>query len=192
MKNIICTGKRALIGRKSIRLRNYDYSLPGSYFVTICVKDRKNLFGDIIDGVMHLNQYGMIVKSMWDEITNHYNGILLDEFIVMPNHVHGIIIIIDNVVGARSPRPYNRKITLGNIIAFFKYHSTKHINEIRGTPGVPVWQRNYYDHIIRNQKSFRKIQEYISTNPERWQWNKENPDKIADDEFDKWLISQGS
>jgi len=197
MKNIICTGKRALIGRINLRLRDYDYSLPGSYFVTICVKERKNLFGDIIDGEMCRNQCGKIVKSMWDEITNHYDGILLDEFIVMPNHVHGIIIITEDSVGVihESPLKMNikerRQMLLSKIIGRFKMNSSKQINNIRNTPGMSVWQRNYYDHIIRNQKSFHRIQEYIIRNPERWQMNKENPDQIADDEFDKWLISQG-
>ncbi len=177
-------------GRKSIRLREYDYSLQGSYFVTVCARERANLFGEIIDGIMNENECGTIIRSCWKELPAHYRNILLDAFVLMPNHVHGIIIIVDDVVGARSPRPY-KKITLGNIIAFFKYQSTKCINEMRNTPGIPIWQRNYYEHIIRNEKSVYRIREYISTNPQQWTWDKEYSLFEGTDAFNCWLKQEG-
>ncbi len=121
---------------------------------------------------------------------------MLDEFVIMPNHVHGIIVIIDDIVGATSRRPNNngagkpcpcKKPTWWNIVAYFLYQSTKRINEIRKTPGISVWQRSYYDHIIRNEKSLQIIQEYIHNNPIQWEIDKENSNRKGIDEFDKWL-----
>jgi putative transposase len=177
--------------RKRIRLIGYDYSLPGAYFVTICTKDRAAIFGDFVEGEMRMNDFGVIVQTCWNELPSHYPQVQLNAFVVMPNHIHGIIIINDDAVrsnhrlspmnitenepsvGARSPRPYG-KITLGNIIAFFKYQSTKRCNVIRNSPGIKLWQRNYYDHIIRSERSMNRIREYIKANPDRWQWDGKN------------------
>ncbi len=136
------------------------------------------MFGEIVDGKMICNECGKIVQSCWDEIPEHYGNVELDAFRVMPNHVHGIINIIDDsAVGATfrrpddegrgEPRPY-KNVALGNIVAYFKYQSAKTINALRHTPGTSIWQRNYFDHIIRNQRSLDRIREYIRTNPERW------------------------
>ena len=205
MKEMICTGRRKFIGRRSIRLRDYDYSLPGSYFITMCVKDRKNLFGNIVNGEMRLNQYGRIVQTTWNDIPHHYSGVLLDEFIIMPNHIHGIIIITNESVGAipaikmadlRHESPLRmsvkerRRMLLSKIIGRFKMNSSKIINTIQNTPGKTLWQRNYYEHIIRNEKSYHRIQDYIINNPHRWQMNKENPEKKKGDIFDHLLVNQ--
>lgn len=183
--------------RHSIRLKEYDYSQAGAYFVTICTKDHECLFGEIIDGEMRLNEWGHLVSDVWVEIPNHFTNIELDAFVVMPNHVHGIILIVDGAsVEAGLPRPYNktmsgakthlsaetaplRKRTLGQIIAYFKYLSTRRINEICSNLGAPIWQRNYYEHIIRNEKSLDKIREYIAGNPLRWADDEENPINIS-------------
>jgi REP element-mobilizing transposase RayT len=160
--------------------------------VTICTKDREDLFGHITSDEMYLNQYGKIVESSWKELPKHYPTIILDEFVVVPNHVHGIIIIINDLVGARHASPLQKKSNLlGNIIGSFKSAVTKKINEIRNTPGISIWQRNYYDHIIRNERSLYKIREYIRTNKERWAWDKENPMFKGKDEFDCWLNEEG-
>jgi putative transposase len=162
--------------RKQIRLREYDYSSAGAYFLTVCVKDGIGMFGEIVDGEMIQNEYGNIVKSCWDELHVHYSQIELDAFIVMPNHVHGIIIIHDSV-GAIHELPLRwtprqrRQMLLPKIVGRFKQNSAKRINELRGSPPSSVWQRNYFDHIIRNEKSLNRIREYIVTNPERWQWD---------------------
>jgi len=171
--------------RRSIRLPGYDYSRSGAYFVTICAQDRACLFGDIADGVMRLNDAGRVVADSWQWLESQYDYVELDEFVIMPNHVHGVIVI----VGAGLPRPYIAsgaetktgaetaplRATLGRMVAYFKYQSTKHINIMRGTPGMQVWQRNYYEHIIRNDDSLNRIREYIVNNPLQWALDRENP-----------------
>ncbi|MBI3579254.1 MAG: transposase [Ignavibacteriales bacterium] len=191
--------------RKSIRLKEYDYSLVGAYFITVCTHHREHLFGEIANEQMRVNKYGTIVQDCWDGLTKHYPNVELDQFVVMPNHVHGIVAILDDPLvgagsprpnsnitvntGARKPRPYQYKPTLGQIIGYFKYQSTKHINELRNTPGRPVWQRGYFEHIIRNEKSLNRIREYIHTNPQRWDFDHENLSAEYKDEFDSWIKS---
>ncbi len=131
-----------------------------------------------------------MVQQVWDALPKHYHNIQLDEFVIMPNHVHGIITIIkpcNHNVGAGFPRPQSmgaetaplRKITLGQMIGFFKYQSTKQINILQQTPGISVWQRNYYEHIIRNETDLNKIREYIFHNPLQWDWDQENPNRLT-------------
>jgi REP element-mobilizing transposase RayT len=187
--------------RRSIRLKGYDYSSEGAYYVTIVAEGRVCLFGEIIDGEMHLNDYGKIVQKWWDEIPNHFPNVVLGVFIIMPNHVHGIIFILDDRKGeVLSPRdnpdnniqdaivddannlgggtPPLRKPTLGQIVAYFKYQSTKEMNKIETENAITkFWQRNYYEHIIRNEKDLQQKTDYILNNPSRWDENDENPMK---------------
>jgi REP element-mobilizing transposase RayT len=149
--------------RKSIRLKEYDYSQSGYYFITICTKDREQLFGEINEGKMLLNDYGEIVLNSWNNLPNYNSNIGLDYFCIMPNHIH-CILIIERKGGVTPPLP----IKLGNIIAYFKYQTTKQINIIQNTPGQPIWQRNYYEHIIRNEKELFEIRKYIEYNPLNW------------------------
>ena len=156
--------------RRSIRLKDYDYSRAGVYFVTVCSWKRECVFGEIMNGEMLLNGYGAIVEEQWDAIPGHFDNVETDEFIVMPNHVHAIV-LIENCRGeVSSPSsnpnsrktttqkqggetpPLPRKITLGQVVAYFKYQSAKTINLIRNTPGAPIWQRNYYERIIRDER----------------------------------------
>ncbi len=141
---------------------------------------------------MRLNGYGRVARACWDDIQVHYPHIELDIFVAMPNHLHGIITITDNV-GAGSPRPETdkpmepvpqekgrgtlplQKHTLGQIMGYFKYQSTKRINEIRDNLGCPVWQRNYYEHIIRNEDELTRARQYIINNPLKWELDEENP-----------------
>jgi Transposase IS200 like. len=153
--------------RRSIRLRGYDYSKPGYYFVTVCIHDRKqNLFGDIPVGagskaaLIFPNDYATIVENTWHDLPNHVNQIELDEFIIMPNHFHGIIRICDHCSRRAGLEPAPTK-GMPEIIRQFKTFSAKRINVLRQTPGQPVWQRNYYEHIIRNEKSLFFIRKYI-------------------------------
>ncbi len=179
--------------RRSIRLKGYDYAQPGAYFVTICTQNRQCLFGNVVDGNMMLNRFGEIVWSEWFRTARirPYVQLYESEFVVMPNHVHGIIWIVDspnhdvNTVGAtgRSPLPdgpqYPRgpkSQSLGAIIAGFKSAVTRRINNMRGTPGTPVWQRNYYEHIVRDENELNRIREYINNNPLQWALDRENPD----------------
>jgi len=179
-----------LPNRKQIRLKGYDYSLPGYYFITLCTHDRRNLFGDIYDNEMHLNAYGRIVWDEWNASFIIRHELLSDEFIVMPNHIHGIVkIITETTVGPngcsaaqRKPiRPHSRadqqdqtKIvhfqqkSLSSFMAGFKSAVTKRINKMRNTYGTPVLQYRYHDHIIRNEKELFYIRHYIKYNPMNW------------------------
>jgi len=171
--------------RKSIRLKEYDYSSPGKYFVTICTHDHKCIFGEVMDDTIRLSSAGNIVKKYWTEIPRHYTDVVLDTFIIMPNHMHGIIILTEPV-GAihESPLPktmrQRRKMKLSKIIGRFKMTSAKEINIFQRTHGMHVWQRNYYDHIIRNEKELNNIRDYIINNPLKWASDKKNPDRKAE------------
>ena len=183
--------------RRLIRLRDFDYSEPGAYFVTICTQERKYLFGEITDGGMRLNGLGKTVTECWNGIPRHFANVETDTFVVMPNHVRGIIMLTDTNVGAGFPRPLKnrtphtkipscvvtegegtsplRRCSLGQIVAYFKYQTTKRINEFRETPGIRVWQRNYYEHVIRNENELSKTRQYIQENPLKWDLDPENP-----------------
>jgi REP element-mobilizing transposase RayT len=172
--------------RRSIRLKGYDYTQPGSYFVTIVTHQRQLLFGDILNGDMFLNNVGCIVKAEWLRTADIRDNVTLDEFVSMPNHLHSIIIINDDEipVGASRSSPLQTDMqlshgpvphSLGAIMAGFKSSVTKRINGLRNTPGMPVWQRNYYEHIIRNEMEWNNIRKYILTNPKKWETDQENP-----------------
>src|SRR5574341_2258341 len=169
--------------RRSIRLSGYDYSQAGAYFVTICTQNRQCLFGEIVDEEMGLSDAGRIVQSVWVELPQHYVGVDIDGFVVMPNHIHGIIVLIDDVVGAGldvraglKPAPTARKRRgLPEIVRAFKTFSSRHINQWRDTPGMPVWQRNYYEHVIRGEDQLNRVRRYIEDNPMMWETDRENP-----------------
>ena len=167
--------------RRSIRLPGYDYSQAGFYFVTICCQGRQCLFGKISNGEMQLNQYGEIVRQEWLKSPAIRQEIELDEYVVMPNHFHGIVIIQPVRANRRSPLPSNRSPlrmqprSLSSFIAGFKSSVTKKINIIRHTPGTKIWQRNYYEHIIRNETALNKIRQYIINNPLSWEIDQLHP-----------------
>jgi REP element-mobilizing transposase RayT len=178
--------------RKAIRLRGYDYSQSGEYFVTICTKDRERVFGKIEEGRMRLNGFGEIVVSCWMDLPNHYPCVHTDVFMVMPNHVHGIIVITEpDPVGEGSEPSPTRRYPLSEIVRSFKTFSARRINECRGTPGLSIWQRNYYEHIIRDERSLERIRQYIARNPERWQEDENNLEQGATDEFSSWIKQEG-
>ena len=170
--------------RRSIRLKKYNYSSPGHYFVTICVQNRECILGKIVNGQMVLNEWGKIVRDCWQWLEKQYPNVELDEFIIMPNHMHGIIIINDldcrgdsrnETIRRGGVTPPLQNPTLGQIVAYFKYQSTKQINQLRQTPGTKFWQRNYYEHIIRNERELYAIRNYIRNNPLKWELDRENP-----------------
>jgi len=179
--------------RRSIRLKDYDYSQAGAYFITICTYKKECLFGNIIDGIVHLNNFGHCVLSCWNNIPKHYPHAQLDEFVIMPNHIHGIIILLDKrPVGAGlrpalfrkgstalskragfKPAPNGKdtkkRHSLSEIVRAFKTFSSREINKIRGSIGCPVWQRNFYEHVIRNESDLNDTRQYIINNPLRWE-----------------------
>jgi len=152
------------------------------------------MFGEIINDNMFKNDYGCIVHGEWLRSGSIREELILDIFIVMPNHIHGIIAIDDvdhdssNMTGAHGRAPLHRKPrSLGSFIAGFKARAAKRINELRGSPGAPVWQRNYYEHVIRSSRALEKVREYIETNPLRWALDLENPVGIGGDDYTKWI-----
>lgn len=163
--------------RRSVRLKGYDYSEEGAYFVTVVTHNREMLFGSVVDGVMVLNESGAIVQFTWNDLINHFENIELDEYVIMPNHFHGIIKIEPLVGVGLEPTPEKSKkissraghgpapTSLPEIVRQFKTFSSKRINQLRGTTGVAIWQRGYYDHIIRDGKDYYNISNYISMNP---------------------------
>jgi REP element-mobilizing transposase RayT len=225
--------------RRSIRLQGYDYSRPGAYFVTICLQEKdSHLLGEVVTGKVQGSRYGEIVLKCWNRLPRHYPNVILDEFVVMPNHVHGIILIgagakivgaglqnrifkdvkpartghdiddmhdfhhihdmnevhgenimvagNDGCAGAglqnsivKDEKPARTMddrcivaYSLSEIIRGFKTFSARRINEFRGISGVPVWQRNYWKHIVRDEGELQRIREYINNNPLRWEKDK--------------------
>ena len=185
--------------RRSIRLKGYDYAQDGAYFVTVCTHDRAHLFGDVVNGVMEPNAVGTVVQRCWDAIPEHMPMVVLDEFIVMPNHVHGIIMIADGPVpvvagqgrmaGAGSvgagnfpplpttvapagdgpppdppgKMPVMQKGSLGHIMQTFKAAVSRQVVKDGSVArGTPIWQRGYYEHIIRDGASHDRIAQYIA------------------------------
>jgi REP element-mobilizing transposase RayT len=164
--------------RRLTRLQEYDYSQPGAYFVTVCTKNRSCLFGEIDNDRMRLSSYGEIIRLSWFDLPQHYTNVELDAFVIMPNHIHGIIFLTDVGAGlkpAPTDSPRDKRHGLPEIIRAFKTFSSRQINKFRNMPGASVWQRNYYEHVIRRDESLAKIREYIETNPLRWALDKENP-----------------
>jgi REP element-mobilizing transposase RayT len=160
--------------RRSIRLKDYDYSQPGEYFLTICTNNHECIFGNIIHEEMKLSTEGTIAQRCWEEIPKHFSNVQLDEYIIMPNHIHGILILTESMVGTRhavSLREQFAKPIIGSvptIVRSFKSAATKRIHEIRNTPSLPVWQGRFFERIIRNDKELYNIREYIFNNITKW------------------------
>ncbi len=188
--------------RRTTRLKGHDYTTPGAYFVTICTHNREYLLGEIIDGVVRLSEYGQIVAAEWARAVVVRPDVSLDAWVVMPNHIHGIIIINDHVGAGRRPAPTDAAMdphlarrdrptptetpsnptqalgvkpgSIGAIMAQFKSVVTKRINALRSASRAPIWQRGYYDHIIRNDGELTAIRRYIHNNPQQWSLDRDN------------------
>jgi REP element-mobilizing transposase RayT len=166
--------------RRSLRLRGYDYTQGGLYFVTICTHAKACIFGEIVDGTVHLSASGQIVAEEWERTAELRPQVALDAFIVMPNHPHGILTLIDvdaagralpiqqsRMAGVTPPGPTAGSVSA--IIGQFKAASARRINAVRHTPGTAVWQRNFHDHIIRHDRALEQIRAYIADNPAIWE-----------------------
>jgi REP element-mobilizing transposase RayT len=188
--------------RRSVRLPFYDYSQAGMYFGTLCTLDRKSIFGLIEDGQTALNPIGEIARSCWMEMPGHFPGLILDQFVLMPNHLHGILTMEEQTdpisVGARYTSPLHPTLQvpsesdslpdrfietrrkqpkcypLGTIIGTYKSSASRAINRLRNTPGAPVWQRNYYERVIRSDAELHALREYIVNNPLKWDLDPDN------------------
>jgi len=173
--------------RKSIRLQNYNYSQPGYYFITICVYQNKNIFGNIVGAgpctgpIFILNEFGFTVQSIWSNIPKFYPNTEIDEFVVMPNHFHGIVIISKNNGRTQRSAP---TLSLSNIIQRFKSLTTTRYRQMTDLP-TKLWQRSFYDHIIRNERNLNRIRQYIINNPARWDLDENNPKNIKRSNHDK-------
>ncbi|MBM3130898.1 MAG: hypothetical protein FJ009_20005 [Chloroflexi bacterium] len=175
--------------RRSTRLRGYDYSQAGAYFITLCTQSHECLFGDVIEGEMRLNEIGQIVIEEWSRSAEIRQEIEFDEWVVMPNHIHGIVVITTPDASARvgatgrsplqpqQPRGPSKR-SLGSFVAGFKSAATARINALRDTPGADPWQRNYHDHIIRNEREWNAVAKYIAENPANWSTDLDNPAKF--------------
>jgi len=176
--------------RRSIRLKGYDYSQPGTYFVTICAQNRDCIFGDIIDGKSQLNPAGNMIHNWWNRISQKYPNVELDEYMIMPNHVHGIIIVgadprvcLDHKKGEHVDSPLQKHVSLSHMIQWFKTMTTnEYIRNIKQNDWHPfkkrLWQRNYYEHIVRNEIELNRIRKYIVENPLKWELDEDNPKNV--------------
>lgn len=172
---------------ESNRWQNWDYSAPGSYFITICIEDRKEILGKIVNGKMQLSAYGEIVKNEFIQMGNYNERAVLDEWVIMPNHVHCIITLhgvekihefsLQSLSPMLSPptenetkqyRRLRRKMLIPLLEGKFKMLTSKQINLLRNTAGQKTWQPNYYDHVIRDNDEYHRIKKYIINNPVKW------------------------
>jgi REP element-mobilizing transposase RayT len=177
--------------RRSIRLPNYDYAQPGAYFVTVVAWQRECLFGEVVGGEMRLNKFGLVAKQQWEKLPKRFPNIELGAYMIMPNHTHGIIVIgvgrgtarnLNDPDGEPSRRAPAReqfqkpvKGSIPTIIRSYKSAVSYRINLMRGTQDIPVRQRNYYEHIIRNDRVLQNITHYIEANPRIWDRDTNHP-----------------
>jgi putative transposase len=163
--------------RKSIRLKNFDYSTSGLYFVTICTHNKVSLFGAVRGARVELSRAGRVVQETWNALPSRFPSVGLDEFVIMPNHVHGILVFnrAPNPEGAASRAPTNSKPDLGQVICAFKSLSAIAVKSFLKRSGKPVWQRNYFEHIIGRGENLDAIRRYILENPLQWSFDLENP-----------------
>jgi REP element-mobilizing transposase RayT len=189
--------------RRSIRLKGYDYTQAGAYFITICSHQREHVFGEVVNGEMKLSKFGLVAKQQWEKLPKRFPNIELGAFALMPNHGHGVIQIIEHErrgiaedgrrgtadklndhideSSRRAPTERFQKPVAGSIptiVRSYKSAVAYRINLVRGTNDVPVWQRNYYEHIVRNERELELITKYIDYNPFNWQLDRDNLDNI--------------
>jgi putative transposase len=180
--------------RRSVRLQGHDYTGPSAYYITICTKDRACVFGEVMNGALKPTRRGMVAAECWRDIPNHRPEIGLDEFVIMPNHMHGILWVFraeeiraTQVSPLRGPRL--EPGSLGAIVGAYKAAVSRTINKIRPGAAVGLWQPNYFEHIIRDQRGLEALREYTFTNPDRWERDLENPCGDGSDDVQAFIRS---
>lgn len=146
---------------ETTRLKNWDYTRDSWYFITVCTMGRENLFGTIENGIINLNENGRIVEQCWFDLPNHYSNLILDAFVVMPNHIHGIM-IIDNT------QSHSKTHGIFEFVRALKTFSSRRMNYLNNTAGKQRWQTRFHDHIIHDEQELKRIQQYIHNNPSSW------------------------
>jgi putative transposase len=175
--------------RKSARMKDFDYSQAGAYFVTICTQNKVCLFGDVTDGKMVLNDAGRMVEKWYRELPKKFKDIAIDEYIIMPNHIHFIIVNTGSVGADLCVCPRNTNAgehagsPLRKIVQWFKTMTTnEYMRNVQRNEWQPfngkLWQRNYYEHVIRNDGDMNQIREYVAQNPMKWELDEENPKNV--------------
>lgn len=179
----------AIHNRHSIRLPGYDYTVPGTYFLTILTHKKEHLFGKVIKGVVQLSPVGEVAHEQWGKIPTYFSNVILDAFVIMPNHIHGILVITARTThtGKGKGKAFERysnpnifgsnalPIQLGSqagsvpaIVQNYKSITSRKINKQLNSPGSTIWHRNYYEHIIRDEEDYNRILQYIQENPLQW------------------------
>ena len=154
--------------RKPNRLTKYDYSTNGAYFITICTQDRKKILSSIVgDGFSVPKPYGIIAEEMIAQIPVKYPSVAMDKYVIMPDHIH-MLLLFDRKMGTENPSP-----TLGNVIGWYKYQVTMQVDRQFNLNGAKLFQRSYYDHVVRNQQDYDEIWHYIENNPLKWVMQKQ-------------------
>jgi len=164
--------RKGLPVRQSVRLRNFDYTSAGAYFVTVCTQNRACILGEVADQNVALTISGRIVDECWRAIPIHFPSTTLDVHVVMPNHIHGVIAFkrLSEIQWMNSVTP-----KLGDVVRSFKARVSIEVRRLVGNSSVPVWQRNYYERVIRNDEELNRIRQYIADNPLNWAIDSENP-----------------
>ncbi|MBD2576241.1 transposase [Oscillatoria sp. FACHB-1406] len=158
--------------RRSIRLKNYDYRQNGTYFITLCTYEKQCWFGKIVGGEVHLNALGKIARSCWQEIPHHFDGVNLDVFVIMPNHLHGLLTILHETAwSSEATQEFGKMVSgsVSSILRCYKAAVTRKINLLCNSKAYPIWQKNYYEHIVRDEESLSSIRQYIIDNPLVWE-----------------------
>ena len=175
--------------RRSTRLKGYDYSQPGVYYITICTHERRKLFGDIIDGEMRLNELGKVAEWVWEALPQYFPSIDIDQFVIMPNHLHGILVLSGAFTNVHMPYPGTSRDgtsmqalpmpmsspapMLGQIIRKFKALTSYYLHAAGAAEFA--WQERYHEHVVRNDSDLKRIREYIVNNPAQWAEDDLNP-----------------
>lgn len=160
--------------RRSVRIKGQDYTQPGAYFITICTQDREPVFGEIRAGTMHLNQVGKMAAREWERLVSRFRALEPDEYVIMPDHIHGILRLTELAAPAGIPptrEQFGKPVagSIPTIVRAYKSTVTQQYQVMAGRSAPPLWQRNYYEHVIRSEADLIRVRAYIRQNPNQWE-----------------------